>query len=324
MPKHLALAFALFLALLAAAGPAAAADGELLVIKTPINDSITPDVLKIAETLGYTTREGIRLEFIGALPASQHVAAVVGGQIHVTPGSHINRTIAGIAAGARVTAVVGKTETSEELPHMVAVVPKDSPIKRPEDLEGKVIGIPSIGGCNEYTPYAFLVKAGVADPKNKVEITVIPEKNLEQALRQGDIDLAMLHSTPEEIVRKGEFAILFSDWDVWGPDGGATPFIFSNQFIADHPEAVRSFVSAVADTLNWINANPRQSLEITAKAFNLDINRMAARYFTPDGIMKERTVDVWNELLVDFKEIEAPVPPERVFTNAFNKYYTGN
>jgi ABC-type nitrate/sulfonate/bicarbonate transport system substrate-binding protein len=291
-----------------------------LKVATP-SEPTSPSIFLIGDELKIFQKHGIELEFVGVVPASQDVAAVVSGTIDVTPGNHINRTIAGVSAGAKIKAVAGKTESTQRVPHMIGIVPKDSPIYKPEDLIGKKVGIPTIGGCNEYTPYAWLNKFGVDDPKNKIEVTVVPEKNLEQVLRQGDIDLAMTHRIPVEVTRQGEFRIVFSDYDVWGSDGGATPLVFSTKYIAEHPDIVRAFVEATVEILNWSNANPDGAREITARRTNTDLNYVNERYFTPNGIIKPETATVWIELLERFGEIKPGITLDQIYTNEFNPYY---
>ncbi|MDR1395734.1 MAG: ABC transporter substrate-binding protein [Deltaproteobacteria bacterium] len=302
--------------------PPKAADPELTVLRVPWpGEPTSPSIFLLSQELGILKRHGLDFEFAGVIPSPQLVAAVVSGQIDVSHGAHINRTIAGISAGAKVLAVVGNTETSQRVPHMIALVTKQSPIKEPKDLIGKKIGIPTIGGCNEYTPYAWMDLHGIADAKSKVEVTVVPEKNLEQALRQGEIDLAMMHKVPEEVIRAGEFNIVFSDYDVWGDAGGATPPYFGVKYIQEHPATVRSFTAAIAETLNWANAHPQEAKELTAKRVGMDVNLLAERYFTPDGIIKPKTAQVWIDLLTDFGEIKPGITLPEIYTNEFNPFY---
>jgi ABC-type nitrate/sulfonate/bicarbonate transport system substrate-binding protein len=280
----------------------------------------SPDILLVGDDLGIFQKHGLKMEFVGAIPSPQNVAAVVSGRIDVSPGSHINRTIAGISAGAKILAVAGKTESSQRVPHMIGIVTKTSPIKGPNDLVGKKIGIPTIGGCNEYTPYAWLDKFGIKDPKSKVEVLVLPEKTLEQVLRQGEIDLAMVHKVPEDIIRQGEFNIVFSDYDVWGSDGGATPFYFSTEYIKNDPNTVRSFVEAIAEILNWANANPDGARSITAKRTNTNFDYVSERYYSPNAIIRPETAQVWIDLLTAFGEIKPGITLEQIYTNEFNPY----
>ncbi|MDR1873016.1 MAG: ABC transporter substrate-binding protein [Deltaproteobacteria bacterium] len=297
------------------------AEPELTVLKVPISaDPTIPEILIIGDELGFYQKNGIKLNFVGAVPTTQHVAAVVSGEVDISPGKHVNRTIAGIAAGAKIRAIAAKTETTERVPHMIGIVPKDSPIKVPTDLVGKKIGIPTIGGCNEYTPYGWLSKFGLDDPKNQVEVIALPEKNLEQVLRQGEIDLAMTHKLPEEINRANEFRVVFSDFDVWGADGGATPFIISEKFIQANPEKVKAFVAATAEAINWTNEHPQEAREITARRTNTDLSVINEKYFAPNALIKPETVTVWIDLLEKFGEIKPGLKAEQIYTNEFNPY----
>jgi ABC-type nitrate/sulfonate/bicarbonate transport system substrate-binding protein len=293
----------------------------LTVLKVPWPaEPTSPSIFVVAQELGFLKNHNLDFEYVGVIPSPQLVAAVVSGDIDVSPGAHINRTIAGISAGAKILAVVANTESSLRVPHMVGLVTKNSPIKTPADLIGKTIGIPTIGGCNEYTPYAWMGKNQISDPKTKVTVTVIPEKNLEQALRQGEIDLAMMHKVPEEVIKQGEFDIVFSDYDVWETDGGNTPPYFALDFIKNNPQTVRNFVAAMAETINWANANPQGAKEITAKKVNYDVNRLAERYYAPNGIIRPQTAQVWIDLLTDFGEIKPGMTLEQIYTNEFNPF----
>ncbi|TWH47555.1 ABC transporter substrate-binding protein [Sporomusa sp. KB1] len=289
---------------------------DIIRVATPTAPT-SPSIYYVGEELGFFAEQDIKIEYAGVVPSTQLVASVVGGKLDVG-GAHINRTIAGISAGAKVKAVAAGTETSQAIPHMVGVTTKNSPIKTAQDMVGKKIGIPLIGGCNEYTPYAYMKKNGVDDPKSKVQIIVIPEVQLDQALRQGEIDLAMLHKTSDFIKDRGEFTVLFSDYDVWGTIGGNTPAYFSEKFIKEKPDVVKRFVAAVAKTNNWCNENPQKAIEITAKRANVDPKTVKPGYYAKDGIILDETVTVWIDLLTDFNEIKPGIKPEQVYTNEFN------
>lgn len=293
---------------------------QLDIIRVPSPSDITrPDIYMIAEELGYFAEEGIQLEYVGKVPSPQLVASVVAGKIDVG-GAHINRTIAGISAGAKIKAVVAGTETTKEIPHMVYVTLDNSPVRSAQDMVGKKVGIPTIGGCNEYTPYAYLKKNGVDSPKGKIEIIVMPEANLEQALRQGNIDVAGFHKNPDFLLARGGLKVLFTDYDVFGTIGGNTPFYFSEKFIKEKPDVVRRFVRAVAKANDWADANQQQAIDITVKRANVDPKLLRTGYFAPNGIIHPETVAIWIDLLKEFGEIKNDVKPEQIFTNEFNPY----
>jgi ABC-type nitrate/sulfonate/bicarbonate transport system substrate-binding protein len=114
--------------------------------------------------------------------------------------------------------------------------------------------------------------------------------------------------------------VIFSDYDVWGPNGGATPNYFSLQFIQERPEAVKNFVAAMAETLDWANQNPFLAREITSKRLNYDINLINQIYYSPKGLLKPIHAEVWVDLLVEFDEIKPGITVDQIFTNKFNPY----
>jgi len=297
-----------------------------------INNSKTLDVIKVANSsiptsvsladvadeLGFMAEEGIKLEFVGIVPAGQLVASVTSEKLDVG-GAHVNRTIAGIAAGAKIKAVIANTETTEERPHMTYVVREDGPIKSAKDMVGKKLAIYAYGGCNEYTPYEYLRKNGISDPKGKFQIVIVPAGKEEEALRRGEVDIAGIHDSPENILKHGGgVRVLFTDYDVWGTVGGATPSYFSENFIKEKPDVVRRYVKAMAKTINWVNANPEQAAEISARRLKVDPGIVRANYYAPDGIIKEDSVQVWIDLLKDYGEITKDIKLEDVYTNEFN------
>ena len=291
---------------------------DVIRVATPTDVVQTIDYY-VGDELGFFAQEGIKIEFVGVVPAPQLVAAVVAGKIDVG-GAHVGRTIAGISAGAKIKAVSAHLETRPDNPHMVYVTKADSPIKTAQDLIGKKIGISNQGGCHEYTPYAYLEKHGITDPKSKVQFTLLPQTSMEQALRQGDIDVAGFHRNPDQIGTAGEFRVLFSDYDVWGDIGGGAPAYFSEKFIKEKPDVVRRFVTAMAKIHNWANANPQKAADITAKRANVAQGTVRPVYYAPDAIIKEETVTMWIDLLQRFGEIKDYIRPDQIYTNEFNPH----
>jgi sulfonate transport system substrate-binding protein len=299
-----------------------AGDKKQFVLKVPsVVNPTGPSPYLVGEELGFFAEEGIAFDYVGVIPASQTVASVVGGKIDIG-GGHVNRTIAGISAGAKIKAVVANSETTKDIPHMVFVTLEGSPITSPQDLLGKKIGIPTIGGCNEYIPYVYLNRFGVDKPNGKMEMVVMPEPNLEQALRQGDIDVIGLHTTTDAILAHGGLKFLFSDWEAFdGNTGGATPSYFSEKFIKAHPDVVKRFVKAYVRALNWINANEQKALEITVRKAGSKLDLARPTFYAPDGLIKEESITSWINLLVKFDEIKPGVKPEQIYTNEFNPNY---
>ncbi|MDR1608107.1 MAG: ABC transporter substrate-binding protein [Deltaproteobacteria bacterium] len=297
-------------------------DGKRYYVLNAANslDPTSPENLVVAEHLGFFKEQGIKINFVGVVPSNQQIPSVLSGIIHTGVG-HVNTAISAIAAGAKIKAVVQRTESSQKIPHMVAVVKIGSGIKTAKDLGGKKLGTPGAQGCNGYFHLAFLRKHGIPDPKNYTEMVVIKEALLEQALRQGDIDAALFHRTPSYFDNNQEFSVYFSDYDIWENRGGGTPYYMSTDFIAKRPDVVRGFVTAMAKTNNWANEHPYETRKITSDRAKNDVNKVMERYFSPDGIIKEESVTVWIEILKEFKEISGDVPLDKIYTNEFNPFF---
>jgi ABC-type nitrate/sulfonate/bicarbonate transport system substrate-binding protein len=284
----------------------------------------TPSLYLVAHELGFDAEENLEFVDVGVISSNEQVASVVAGQIDVG-GSHINRLIAGISAGAKLKAVAANSETTKELPHMVFVTLEDSPIHTAQDFEGKKLGLTTYGGCNEGVSYAWLLKNGITNPKDFIEIVILPtEAKLLQALEQGELDVIGIHKDTDWLEARGGLKVQYSDYDVWETLGGSTPAYFSEKFIEAHPDEIRRFIKVVAKTENWINAseeNSNRARQITADFYNIAVTEIGKRYFAPDGIIRPETAQVWIDLLEVLGDIPPGIKPEDVFTNEYNAYY---
>jgi len=293
---------------------------DVLKLSSPTPTSVS--VYHIAEKEGFFREARIKPQYVGVVDAGKQVPCVLAGQLDVG-GAHVNRTIAAKSNGAKVTAVVAQSETRKEYPHMTFAVLKDSPIKSAKDLVGKKYGTSAYGGCMEYTPYDYMrLRGGVADPKGKLELVIIPVGQEVQALKKKLVDVISLSAYPK-YVYKTEPGVrhLFIDYDVWGEIGGATPLYFSDRFIKKNPDVVRRFVGAIAKTNNWINAHPEEAKEITSKDFNIPKEKINVMHYAKDGIIKENSVQLWIDALNYYKEIKPGIKVADIYTNDFNPYY---
>jgi ABC-type nitrate/sulfonate/bicarbonate transport system substrate-binding protein len=297
------------------------ADKKYYEVRIPDHyDSTYLYIPYLAEELGFFEEEGIKPVFTGVIPPGQHVAAVVAGTNHVGA-LHVNRTIVGIASGAKIKAVVANSETAEAFPHMEYIVLEESDIRNANDVIGKKIGVNSVGGCNEYTPYEWLKKnTGIKDTRGKFEFVVVPAGNEEVALRTGEVDIVGFHGHPLSVFARGGVRVLFDDYEVWGTVGGATPFYFREDFIKDNPDAVRGFVNAYGKANNWLNEHHEEGKKIHAKRMGIEPDQVALQWRAENGVIKEDSVQMWIDLLTEYGELTKPITAEQVYTNEFNDF----
>ncbi|MDR3277758.1 MAG: ABC transporter substrate-binding protein, partial [Oscillospiraceae bacterium] len=178
------------------------ADGKLterftlkIVKPTQFNEAI------FADLEGFFDEVGIDVEYIGALPQNVSLAqAVQTGIVDVFGSGHTTNIVLARQAGVNLKVVLAGTEDSAQFnqTHMTWFVREDSPIQSIADLKGKLIGTSGLGGCAELWQDVLLGRNGLTPAD--VEVTVIAqEPAIEQALRQGNLDVAILHG-PNNVI----------------------------------------------------------------------------------------------------------------------------
>jgi len=293
---------------------------DVIKLITPSTGSVS--TFKIAEWKGYFVEARIYPDYQGSLDSAKAVASVLAGKIDVG-GAHVNRTIAAISNGAKVTAVVAQSETTPRYPHMTFAVLKDSPYKSAKDLVGLKYGTTAYGGCMEYTPYDQLrLNAKVPDPKNALGgIVIVPSGQEIATLRAHQADFISLSTNPDyTFSHEKDLRLFFIDFDVWGTIGGATPLYFSDEFIKNNPDTVRRFVKAIAKANNFIDDNVDEAQELTAKFYKIPKEKTTIMHYARDGIIKDDSIQIWIDTLNYYKEIKPGIVTSQIYTNAYNEF----
>lgn len=127
----------------------------------------------------------------------------------------------------------------------------DSSVRTPADLRGRTIGIVAPNSNTEYWAISAAVSAGL-DPRRDVQYLTIPFPDQEQALRAGQIDVAVLVQPFAAVAqRNGGLVEVFTS--LTGPQIDQELLVawFDRQWIAEHPQA---FCAWRADYLAATNA----------------------------------------------------------------------
>lgn len=210
---------------------------------------------ELAEDLGYLAP--IKLNWVGnTISGPQDIQATVTRDVDF--GAAFNGSIEKlIAAGAPIKAVVGFAGTDKQS-WRGAYVLEDSPIKEVRDFIGKKVGVNTLGAHYEFVIDEYLKRGGLTDAEIKeVILVVLPQPNVEQALRQKQIDVAFLDDIFRlKAVARGGVRLLFSDYDLFGTFTSAS-YILTLPFIKKNPNAARKFVEATARAIDWTETQPR-------------------------------------------------------------------
>lgn len=287
---------------------------------------------ELAEELGYF--KNVKLEWFGNTTSGpQDIQSVATGDIDF--GSAFNGAVVKLnAAGAPITSVLSSYGADED-EYTGYYVLENSPIRSARDLIGKKVGMNTLGAHHEFLTREWLAKEGLTNDEIKtVTLTVVPPVNTEQALRDGQIDVAALNEIyRESALQRGGIRPLFTDKSLFGAFSYGT-YVVRDDFLAENRDAVADFVQGTARAIRWTQVTPRE--EVVAK-FGEIINKRhrnedtkAIEYWRSSGVpvaggvIADRELQTWIDWLVRNGELkEGQLKAEDLYTNELNPYANG-
>ncbi|MFJ8244359.1 ABC transporter substrate-binding protein [Peribacillus asahii] len=305
-------------------------DGEYETLNIRYEGSVGQVIFpELAEDLGYLNP--IKLEWVGnntSGPASIQNAAT--GQTDFG-GAFNGAIIKLIDSGAPIKSVIGYYGSDEDT-YSGFFVLDDSSIKNARDFIGKKVGMNTMGAHHEFVLKEYLRQNGLTEEEIKqVTIVVVPPVNTEQALRQKQIDVAVLGGMlRDRALEKGGIRKVFSDYDLFGAFTAGS-YVFTEQFIKENPNTVKKFVEGTAKAIEWARTTPRE--EVIARFEKIIEERgrkedtETIQYWKSTGIaekgayIQEKEFQVWLDWLEKSGELkEGPVELNDLYTNEFNPY----
>jgi len=292
--------------------------------------AVTPP--ELAEDLGYLG--DVKLKWIGnTISGPQDIQAATTGDIDF--GGAFNGAIVKLKASkAPITAVIGYYGSDKDS-YIGFFVPTDSPIRTARDLIGKKIGVNTLGAHSEAITKTYLKRNGLTPEEIKqVELVVVPPVNTEQALRQGQIDVASLGGAlRDKALEHGGLRALYTDFELLGPFTGGS-YVLRDDFIKKNPDTVRTFVAGVGKAIEWSRTQPR---DVVISRF-ADILHKRARteddsqlkYWKSYGVagkggtITDTDFSTWIDWLDSIGELKnGKLKPADLYTNQYNELASG-
>jgi ABC-type nitrate/sulfonate/bicarbonate transport system substrate-binding protein len=284
---------------------------------------------ELAEDLGYFGE--LRLEYVGnTISGPQDIQTVVTRDTDF--GAAFNGAIVNlVAAGAPIRSVIGAFSIDERTWNGFYVL-ESSPIRSARDFIGKKVAMNTLGAHSQFMLEEYLYRNGVNKAEvQQVTMVVIPPVNAELALRQGQVDVAVLGNLfRDKALERGGIRAVFSDYDLFGAITSAS-YVLSNDFIVTRPNAARRFVEGTARALEWSRETPEGEVIARLRRIINDRKRNeddgAIRYWkstrgaTRGGVIDAREFQTW----VAWLERDGQLQPGRVetsalYTNQFNPF----
>ncbi|MFJ3234617.1 ABC transporter substrate-binding protein [Streptomyces sp. NPDC086787] len=282
---------------------------------------------ELAEDLGHLN--DVKLKWVGnTISGPQDIQSAATDQVDF--GGAFNGAVVKLAAnGAPVKAVISYYG-SDKYAYNGFYVREDSAIHSAEDLIGKKVGMNTLGAHSEAMLDIYLQRGGLSQGEiGKAEPLVVPPVNTEQALRQKQIDVAVLGGIlRDKALAAGGVRPLFTDYQLLGAFSAGT-YVMTDRFLKQNPDTARVFVTGVGRAIEWARSTPRE--EVVARMTDIVKKRgrnedtAPLKYWRSFGVaetagrINDKELRLWIDWLVERGDIKkGQVEAADLYTNEFN------
>jgi NitT/TauT family transport system substrate-binding protein len=225
-----------------------------------------------AKEAGAFARAGFDVEATSMNNAGAVVAALGAGALDMGIGDLISGVNA-INAGVPNVLVAGAAlYLSREGGTTVLAVAKDSPIRKPSDLTGKSIGVPTLVGMTTASLKAWLPTVGV--DVTTVKIVEISQPASAAALVRGTIDCGLL-SEPFITPNRDSLREIGRPLDAVGKEFCQSVWYASKPWLEADRGRARRAVAAIYDTARWANSHHAETFAILVRDAHFDAEKIA-------------------------------------------------
>ena len=295
-----------------------AAAGSTLTIgkAAPNADPIIP--VNVGDQLGIFKKHGLDLKITDFGGGSKMAQAIAAGAIDIGAGA--GTEMAFVSKGAPMIAVC---ESTGPAPFLGVGVPWDSPIKSLAELKGKIIGVSNSGSFSDWSGHELARTQGWGpNGVTTVGIGGGPVPAL-AALRTHQVDAAIGNTAQFlafEETKDGRLLAPVSSYE-GNVASGAT--FASNQLIANNPDAIRAFLAAWIETIDYMKAHKAETVKIESALNHFSESVMSREYdltigmFTKDCRFDAESLATLKRSFAEMKLVEGEPDMSKLYTEAY-------
>ena len=314
-PRAAIVALALFLAV--AASAPAFADTVLTVGKaSPTSDALIP--VNVGDQLGIFKKHGLDLKITDFGGGSKMAQAMAAGAIDIGDGA--GTEMAFIAKGAPMIAVC---ESTAPAPFLGVGVPWDSPIKSLAELKGKIIGVSNAGSFSDWSGHELARTQGWGlNGVTTVGIGGGPVPAL-AALRTHQVDAAIGNTAQFLAFEETKDGRLLAPVSSYEGNVASGAIFASNQLVANNPEAIRAFLAAWLETIDYMKAHKAETVKIESALNHFSESVMSREYdltigmFTKDCRFDAESLASLKRSFGEMKLIEGEPDMSKLYTETY-------
>jgi NitT/TauT family transport system substrate-binding protein len=244
--------------------------------------------LLYAQKANLFAKRGLAIDVVTMASGGAILPALLGGSAEIGA-ANLFPVFAAYARGVPLRMIAPASLYSSDHADSVLLVRNDSLLQKAHDLEGKAIGVDSLGDVYTIATRAWVDQGG-GDGQTLRPLELPPTEQF-AALDAGRVDAAVF-KTPFATValESGKFRVLGKPLDAIAPRFLLSCWVATIDFIAKNPQAVSSYVTTMADGARYTNAHQPETADMMAQFTGQDpaLVRRAVRSTTAVSVTIEQ------------------------------------
>jgi NitT/TauT family transport system substrate-binding protein len=268
----------------------------------------------VADREGFFEEEGINAELNLLTTTSLAQAPNLVGRQYDVAFSTEPVFLNAVRSGLDLVVVSGTRVEKSSLQETTLLAAPDAGVTKLEDLVGKTIAAPSIGGNLNLATQALLKRQGI--DLSKVNIVQLETSNMPDALEAGRVQAAEVTSPVATRLLSEGYVKLADPISVVGDPIHQAMQIGDGAWARDNPEVVERYVAALTKANEWIEENPDEALQLVIEKSGIPAEVEPFMVLSDyDSHYPPEDLEAWAKVLtevtgtefdLDFEELVAP------------------
>lgn len=280
---------AFLIALLLTAFTAGGAGAQTTEIRVGVGPVDAAAAIFYADKTGVYKKDGLNVQLLKLPNGAAILSAIAGGSLNLGQGSSL-ALIQGFVKGLPFTAIGGNQTYDSAKPDYGLLVPVDSPITKPSDLEGKTFGVVSLQDQNSLATFAWLDAHGV--DRSTLKFVEMPASAMLAAMESHRIDAATFYEPfYSSLMATWKVRTLADPYSAIGKHYSDALLYGNKAWVDSHRDLVEKFLEATREAGNYVGAHESDVVGITAEYTGADPKTLANMHHG------ERTIALPPEIL---------------------------
>ncbi|GAB3166806.1 ABC transporter substrate-binding protein [Myceligenerans halotolerans] len=249
--------------------PAESAEGELTEVTVGVIPIVDVAPIYLGKEKGFFEAQGLDVNLELAQGGAAIVPSVVSGEYEFGF-SNVTSLLIGASKGVPVKVVGPGNFTTGEVGNDFGgvVAGADSGIEDVADLDGATVAVNTLNNIGDSTVRHVVEEAG-GDPGG-VDFVEMGFPDMPAAVANGDVDAAWILEPFLTIAQDQGAELISSNYAETDPELMIAAYFTSDQLVAEEPETVEAFRTALTESLAYAEENPDETREILDSYTEID------------------------------------------------------